>query len=505
MKPSVLAQLKSALSTHTPKVYEDSQLTVSLLRDLSGPDESKWEISALAGAVREDIPATLLRSRNSPVPPGLGDRLVRKLRDNHAIGAEEARWAVQTWAAALEVPGLRFSSRGAGPVSETASPQAKERIGQLVTEAARVAMTIQDPDARPVALAAAATAAAMSMTDPGPAQRLLDEALKAVQAAPGDGRRALLMHDISVALAGAYPEHAEQLALESQGLLRDDALDCLVRLLARTDTDRALRLAWSIGQESLRQSALSELAAVMADNEPDRARNLARSLTDAYWRAEALCQVAAVLLLEQPDRAGALLSEAVEAGRSAKGRAAAAAALSSAARVIAGADADQAARLCDEAEDLARSVPEEPAQSAALGSLAIALAAADPDHALELARPLSDDSYAVCAVARVLTGTDPDRAVRLAQSVPPGAQPFSRLVIDLAAANADVALRLAWTIPADRAKATALAGIARTLNVLAPDRAARLLEDTERYARQMAGELDMVITLADLAAAWAGN
>jgi hypothetical protein len=503
MKPSMLAQLRSALSTHTPKVYEDSQLAVSLLRDLAGPDESKWEISALAGAVKEGIPATLLRSRNSPAPPTLGDRLVRKLRDNHAIGAEEARWAVQTWAAALEVPGLRFSPRGVGPVSETASAHAQERIGQLVAEAVRIAEMIQDQGARPVALATAA--AALSMTDPEPARRLLDEALQAAQAAPSAGQRALQMHDMSVALAAAYPEHAEHLALNSQGLLRDDALDCLVRLLARTDTDRAMRLAWSIEQESLRQSALAAMAAVMVDTEPDRALNLARSLPDAYWRAEALCQVAAVLLLEQADRAGALISEAVEAGRTAKGRAAAAAALSSAARVLAGTDADRVARLCGEAEGLARSVPPEPAPSAALGSLAMALAATDPDHALELARPLPDGSYAICAVARVLIGSDPGRALQLAQSVPPAAPPFGGLVIALAAANADGALRLAWAIPEDRAKATALAGIARTLNVLAPDRAARLLDDIQRHTRQMADDLDRVITLADLAAAWAGN
>lgn len=500
MDDPILSQLKSALSMRTPEVFQDSRLTVSLLRDLSGPDANKWEISALAGAVEEDIPATLLRSRDSPVSPTLGDQLVRRLRSNRAIGADEARWAVQTWAAALEVPGVRFLSRGGIPDGHPAFVEAPERSTRLADQAAQIAETMTALPLQPIALATAA--AALAGSDAGRSQHLLDQALLAAAAVPASGPQA--RHDICAAIAATHPEQAEQLALELHGLLRDDALDQLAEIVAPREMDRAQRLAWSIRTESLRMATLTGLAGLLAADEPDRAADLARSLPDRYWKAEALSQTAAALALDQPGQAMALLDEAEKTARPADA-ATKSPALSAIARVLTSLDTERAASLFDEAAELAHSLPENTARSAALGALAIALAATDLDRALELGHSLADRWHVVSEIVKVLIGYDPARAAQLARSIPLATPSLAELVVALAATRVEDALQLAWTLEPERAQVMALVGIARTLSTIAPDRAVRLLEDAERQIPRLPDQLGQVLALAGLAHAWAGS
>ena len=91
----------------------------ALLRDLAGGH--RREIAVLVGAVREGVPSELLAAKNSALPAVLGDRLVRMLQDNLGLADEVARWAVSTWASALDVTGLALSDAGPPPPTAAAS------------------------------------------------------------------------------------------------------------------------------------------------------------------------------------------------------------------------------------------------------------------------------------------------------------------------------------------------------------------------------------------------
>ncbi len=506
MDDAVLPQLRSALA-QKPDMVKEPNLTQGVLRDLCGPDKNRREIAALSAAVRESVPAELAAARNTGLSATLGDRLVRRLLDNAALDEEAARWAVQTWAQALGIAGLRLSPPApyarpaATSVGGPGSAQARDHIARLARKALDLATSIPVENSRAVALGM--VAAALTPVDADQAARLLGEAELLVGSVASENAQIRQRHDLAVAVAGCDPDRAERLALSVRGPMRDDALGCLAHALAVLDMDRAQRLAWAIDHESLRMHALTGLVMALAGTEPDRAARLARSLTGEYWQAEALCQVAAELVIEDPDRAAALVEEAELLARSSENGLARAAALSGVGKAMAGRDPGRAAGLFDEAEQLARSLPDEPARAPALGSLATALAASDPERALRLARSLPDSWYAVGEIAKTLAGSDPHRALSLAQSITNETPHLADVAVALTRADPDSALRLARSITSERWRASALTGIAGVLAAWEPDRAARLLSDVERLADQMTDDLDRVIALVDMAASWA--
>ncbi|MFM8298882.1 MAG: SH3 domain-containing protein, partial [Microcystis aeruginosa] len=60
-------------------------------------------IAVLVGALKERVPADLLASQNSTPAVVFLARLTKKLQDNLGLAEEAARWAVESWALALEV------------------------------------------------------------------------------------------------------------------------------------------------------------------------------------------------------------------------------------------------------------------------------------------------------------------------------------------------------------------------------------------------------------------
>jgi hypothetical protein len=507
MDDAVLAHLRSALATHTPEVYEESSLTRNLLKDLCGPDKFRGEIWVLAGAVTVGVPKDLADTKIGGLSPLLGDRLTHKLRLNLGMDPETARWAVVAWASVLGITGLQFSGsprrrQSPDPNARLGSVDAPKRVADLIRRAQEIATALPPEGSKAVALGLVATA--LADTDFSQAGRLLEEAELLVRSAVSDGTRARQCYELCAIVASTDPSRAERLARSLAGSMRDHAMESLVRTLADTDQDRALRLAWSsIEDENLKMYALAGLAASMASTEPDRAARLARTLTDGYWMAEALCRVAARLAATDPDGTAALLAEAEATARSSGDSAAKAAALGSVARGLTDVNPEDAARLFDEAETLARSIAGEPAQVAVLGSLAVALAVFDTDRALGLARSLADGWYATGEIARLIAPRDPSRALAIAQSIMSQTPHLADIAVVLSAGDVDCAQRLAWSITTERWRAGALTGIARILNAAEPDRAARLLEEVERSAGGMADPLDQVIVLVDVAAAWA--
>ena len=102
MDDAVGVELRRIVLRYGPGVGEDARRVEALLRDLSG--EHRREIFVLAGAAREGIPAELMSSQGTFPATVIAERLTRTLQDNLGLGEDAARWAVATWASALDVP-----------------------------------------------------------------------------------------------------------------------------------------------------------------------------------------------------------------------------------------------------------------------------------------------------------------------------------------------------------------------------------------------------------------
>jgi hypothetical protein len=105
-------------------------------------------------------------------------------------------------------------------------------------------------------------------------------------------------------------------------------------------------------------------------------------------------------------------------------------------------------------------------------------------------------------VAKTVAPIDPARALRLADSFPVESPQLADLAVALAVNDSDGALALAGSIPSERWKFSAVVGIAQALAPVTPTRSARLLDDAEGKIKEMAGNLDKVGALIDVAAAW---
>jgi hypothetical protein len=93
--------LRELIAARGPGLCSDARRCEGLLRDLCG--EHRREINVLVGALRERVPLDLLAARNS-VPRGLLlARLAKRLEEHLALTEEASRWAVDSWALALDI------------------------------------------------------------------------------------------------------------------------------------------------------------------------------------------------------------------------------------------------------------------------------------------------------------------------------------------------------------------------------------------------------------------
>ena len=509
----MLAIIRRILDEFGMGVCGDPRRMEAILRDLA--PASRVKIVTLRAAVEEGIAQGLLAVRDETPPPGLGERYVRRLRENMGLADNWASWSVRMWSSALSVPLRVPSGAPAGfrlipsPTDWTASVPDREdadldvdverRISGLVEKAKRIAADMSDNASHALALGMVATVPVEA--DPDQAANLILQAAAQVRSIGSENARIHACHDLSVTVSGTDPGCAEELALSISGLLRDDALSCLAVQLAADDFDRAHRLADSIAHHGLRMYTIARLIGVLSATAPEDAARLARLLPGEYWTAEALCQMAAALGDDESGRVAALLEESENLAQSIMDRGAKVCALSSVARIQVLRDLDRANRLFDQARKLTRSLAED-VRDSVLGSLAVALAHLDSDQAVSMLQRLTDRSYAAGEIAKAIAPEEPARAIRLADSYLVESPQLADLALVLTAGDSFRALGLARSIPSERWKLSAMVGIADALAPQAPRRSAQLLHDAERQITQMTGELDKVAALVDVAAAW---
>ncbi|HEX8775450.1 MAG TPA: WD40 repeat domain-containing protein [Pyrinomonadaceae bacterium] len=99
MNNLVRQKLREIVINHGAAPLTDHRLCESLLKDYCG--QYKKEIFILVCAVREQVAADLLVSKDSVPRPMLSTLLVKRLQKNLALTEEASRWAVESWSLAL--------------------------------------------------------------------------------------------------------------------------------------------------------------------------------------------------------------------------------------------------------------------------------------------------------------------------------------------------------------------------------------------------------------------
>lgn len=94
-------QLYKLIATYGRSLCDDPRRCEALLKDTCG--QYRPEIAVLVGALREGVAADLVASQNSVPQTVLLARLTKRLHDNLALTEDAAKWAVESWALALEV------------------------------------------------------------------------------------------------------------------------------------------------------------------------------------------------------------------------------------------------------------------------------------------------------------------------------------------------------------------------------------------------------------------
>ncbi|MBW4475167.1 MAG: phosphate/phosphite/phosphonate ABC transporter substrate-binding protein [Stenomitos rutilans HA7619-LM2] len=94
-------QLQTFIQQQGHTVCNDLSRCRAILKDYCGQYQS--ELKALVNALNEGIPADLVSSQTSAPPEVLVGRLAKRLCDDLGMREEVARWAVESWAIALEV------------------------------------------------------------------------------------------------------------------------------------------------------------------------------------------------------------------------------------------------------------------------------------------------------------------------------------------------------------------------------------------------------------------
>jgi WD40 repeat protein len=110
MNDLVRQSLREIVVNHGRALFGDARLCESLLKDYCG--QYKKEIFVLVCAVREQVATDLLVSQDGMPRELLRMLLVKRLQQNLSLTEEASRWAVESWAWALDrLPGAEMSAR----------------------------------------------------------------------------------------------------------------------------------------------------------------------------------------------------------------------------------------------------------------------------------------------------------------------------------------------------------------------------------------------------------
>jgi WD40 repeat protein len=136
MNELVRQKLREIVHRHGRPLLSDPRLCESLLKDYFG--QYKKEIFILVCAVREQVAANLLTSREGVPQEMLHTLLVKRLQNNLALTEEASKWAVETWSHAL----AGLSSEWAGSFSP---PRSEVREVSLTSNADEAHASLSGP------------------------------------------------------------------------------------------------------------------------------------------------------------------------------------------------------------------------------------------------------------------------------------------------------------------------------------------------------------------------
>ena len=124
------------LAKHGKEICSDARRCENLLNDLCG--SYRREINVLVNAIEERVPLDLLAGNSSMPLELLLTQLERRLEEQTALTADAARWAVESWALALnlvtdsEIQARHKSTKSTAPtISKTQSVQPNDSVGDI--------------------------------------------------------------------------------------------------------------------------------------------------------------------------------------------------------------------------------------------------------------------------------------------------------------------------------------------------------------------------------------
>ncbi len=123
--------LREIVAKYGKELCSDARRCENLLRDVCG--QFRREINVLVTAIDERVPLDLLAGNRSAPLELLLTRCEKRLEEHSALTAEAARWAVESWALALDIASesdIESRQKGADPVTPAAAkpilPQANQ-------------------------------------------------------------------------------------------------------------------------------------------------------------------------------------------------------------------------------------------------------------------------------------------------------------------------------------------------------------------------------------------
>lgn len=153
--------LRQIIEKHGKDVAGDARRCESLLNDWAG--KYRREVNVLVNAVEERITLDLLAAKISMSPELILTRFEKRLAENTGMTDEAARWAVESWALALDVISEKQLSERVNksqipnPKSEIESAQSKVQVNlppvsnPLPSQRPKVLPPIQPPQSAPPA------------------------------------------------------------------------------------------------------------------------------------------------------------------------------------------------------------------------------------------------------------------------------------------------------------------------------------------------------------------
>ncbi len=240
--------LKELVRRYGVSLIADPLRTEGLLRDICGTHHR--EIFVLVNAMRQKVPADLMRPRHALPPDLLQDFLARRLCDELSLSDEASRWAVMSWAYALDLlPGIpREPEERSLPDKEPDNKGPSDLSAESIRQ--ELAHALESPS---LATRLRAVRDLAGMTDTG-SVRLLVSALEngnwqvregAFDALSGLGTAALPA--LREALVDTNDEIVWRACLLLGALQEPEAVQPLVRLLDREGIIRECAI-WALGE-----------------------------------------------------------------------------------------------------------------------------------------------------------------------------------------------------------------------------------------------------------------